>query len=209
VCLCNLANADPTALAHQVADIYLEKSLQPIAAEPESVGYADDISRFAGKYFNPVSHASISFAAAGDHLAWGRRPLRRIGDSRFQRLNGAIFDFDDTGETMRVTGSYDNRTILVANKLAAISVAERDLADYAGTYESTELDATYQLRVDAGQLTLRNRWNPKLTLVPLVRDEFDTGGIGTLVFRRDANGRISGLGLFDDRIRNVVFDKIR
>jgi CubicO group peptidase (beta-lactamase class C family) len=209
VCLCNLANADPTALAHQVADIYLEKSLQPIAAEPESVGYADDISRFAGKYFNPVSHASISFAAAGDHLAWGRRPLRRIGDSRFQRLDGPIFDFDDTGETMRVTGSYENRTILVANKLAAISVAERELADYAGTYESTELGATYQLGVDAGQLTLRNRWNPKLTLAPLVRDEFDTGGIGTLVFRRDANGRITGLGLFDDRIRNVVFDKIR
>jgi hypothetical protein len=110
---------------------------------------------------------------------------------------------------MRVTGSQDNQTILVANKLGAISVTERDLADYAGTYESTELDATYQLSVDGGQLTLRNRWNPKLTLAPLVRDEFDTGGLGTLVFRRDSNGRISGLSLFDDRIRNVTFEKIR
>lgn len=209
LCLCNLANADPTALAHRVADIYLEKSLQPIAAEPESVGYADDISRFAGKYFNPVSHAAISFAAAGDHLAWGRRPLRRIGESRFQRPSGATFDFDGTGEAMKVTVSHDNQTTLVANKLGAISVAERDLADYAGTYESTELDAAYQLGVDSGQLTLLNRWNPKLTLVPLVRDEFDTGGLGTLVFRRDANGRISGLSLFDDPIRNVAFDKIR
>ena len=108
---------------------------------------------------------------------------------------------------MRVTASLDNQTI-VANKLGAISVGD-DLADYAGTYESTELDATYQLSVDGGQLTLRDRWNPKLTLAPLVRDEFDTGGLGTLVFRRDANGRISGLSLFDDRIRNVAFDKIR
>jgi CubicO group peptidase (beta-lactamase class C family) len=209
LCLCNLANADPTALAHHVADIYLERSLQPIAAEPKSVGSAVDISRFAGKYFNPVSHAAISFAAAGDHLAWGKRPLRRIGDSRFQRPGGATFDFDGTGEAMRVTASQDNQTILVANKMGAISVTERDLADYAGTYESTELDATYQLSVDGGQLTLRNRWNPKLTLAPLVRDEFDTEGLGTLVFRRDANGRISGLSLFDDRIRNVAFDKIR
>jgi hypothetical protein len=49
-------------------------------------------------------------------------------------------------------------------------------------------------------LTLRNRWNPKLTLVPLARDEFDTGRLGTLVFRRDATGRITGLSLFLDRI---------
>jgi CubicO group peptidase (beta-lactamase class C family) len=209
LCLCNLANADPTALAHHVADIYLESSLQPIPAEAKSGDSVADISRFAGKYFNPVTHAAISFTASDDHLAWGTRPLRRIGDSRFQRLTGVTFDFDGTGESMTVTGSQDNQTILAANKLGAISVAERDLADYAGTYESTELDATYQLSVDGGQLTLRNRWNPKLTLAPLVRDEFETAGLGTLVFRRDANGRISGLSLFDDRIRNVAFDKIR
>jgi hypothetical protein len=109
---------------------------------------------------------------------------------------------------MKVTGSRDEQIIFVAKKLGAANLAGRALADYAGTYESAELDATYRLAVDGGQLTLRNRWNPKLVLIPLVPDEFDTAGLGTLVFRRDAKGRVAGLSLFVDRIRNVTFEKI-
>jgi hypothetical protein len=43
---------------------------------------------------------------------------------------------------------------------------------------------------------LRTNWNSPLKLNPLVRDEFKGDGFGTLVFQRDADGRISGLSVF-------------
>jgi hypothetical protein len=38
-------------------------------------------------------------------------------------------------------------------------------------------------------------------------NEFEAGELGTLVFHRDANNRISGLSVFAGRIRNLVFEK--
>jgi hypothetical protein len=81
------------------------------------------------------------------------------------------------------------------------------LAAYAGAYSSTELDATYKLSVENGNLVLRNNWNSPLILNPLVRDEFESGDLGTLVFQRDADGRIFGLSVFAGRIHNVTFEK--
>ena len=71
-----------------------------------------------------------------------------------------------------------------------------------------ELDATYKLSVENGSLMLRSNWNPALKLAPLVRDEFDSGDLGTLVFHRDSGNRISGLSVFDGRTRNLTFEKI-
>jgi hypothetical protein len=63
------------------------------------------------------------------------------------------------------------------------------------------------LTVDGGRLALRIGWNPKLILAPIAPDEFDTGTLGTLVFHRDTDGRILGLSLFAERIRNVTFER--
>jgi hypothetical protein len=82
------------------------------------------------------------------------------------------------------------------------------LAAYAGTYTSKELDATYKLSVENGSLMLRSNWNPALKLVPLVRDEFESDDLGTLVFQRDSRKRITGLSVFEGRVRNLTFDKI-
>ncbi len=81
------------------------------------------------------------------------------------------------------------------------------LAAYAGAYKSSELDATYKLSVDNGGLMLRTNWNPPRRLNPTVHDEFSAGGGMTLVFRRDANDRISGFDVFAGRVRNVGFER--
>jgi CubicO group peptidase (beta-lactamase class C family) len=207
VCLCNLASADPTGFAHKVADVYLEKILAPIADQIKVAGPTTDIGRYVGKYLNPVSHAVISFATAGDRLALGQVPLRTIGDNRFETPAGTSVVFDTTAGAMRVTGSRGGEMIFSGERIAVNRISADSLAAYAGTYESSELDTSYKLAVDGDHLTLRNRWNPKLSLVPLVADQFDTGDFGTLVFRRDGNGRILGMSLFVDRIRNITFEK--
>lgn len=69
------------------------------------------------------------------------------------------------------------------------------------------MDATYRLAVENGSLVLRRSWNPPLKLDPLVRDEFESDELGTLVFQRDAAGSVTGLSVFAGRIRNLVFEK--
>jgi len=41
----------------------------------------------------------------------------------------------------------------------------------------------------------------------VVHDEFDASGQMALVFRRDADGRVSDFDIFAGRVRNVSFKK--
>jgi hypothetical protein len=93
-------------------------------------------------------------------------------------------------------------------RIEELHLEDADLTAYAGGYKSAELDATYKLSVEKGSLMLRNDWNPPVKLEPVVRDEFD-GALGTLVFHRDANDRVSGLSVFAGNVRNVRFEKTR
>jgi CubicO group peptidase (beta-lactamase class C family) len=84
--------------------------------------------------------------------------------------------------------------------------ADVPLGDYAGVYDSPELDTTYRLSVEDGSLMLRVTWSVQRKLAARRVDEFAGGGI-TLLFHRDAQNRITGLSVSAGRIRNVRFDK--
>ena len=65
-----------------------------------------------------------------------------------------------------------------------------------------------RLLFENGSLMMRSKWNPARKFVPLVRDEFESGDSGKLVFHRDSNNRVSGLSVFESRVRNFTFEKI-
>jgi CubicO group peptidase (beta-lactamase class C family) len=209
VCLCNLSSADPSGLSHKVADVYLEKSLRPstVPPHPATAEVASDPGQLAGKYLNRLDHSVLSFTAGDGSLVFYGTTLRRSGPNRFEDLGGAVFAFDNSGGMMKVTISQSDEILFTGTKMDELQLNDAALAAYAGAYSSTELNATYKLSVENGDLMLRNNWNAPLKLSPLVRDEFNSGDIGTLVFQRDADGRISGLSVFDGRIRNVTFEK--
>ena len=210
VCLCNLSNSDPGTLSRKVADVYLEKNLQAEAStlRPSSDGGFPDPGPFAGKYLDPHRHFVYSFIASGGNLmAWGAS-LRRVGPNQFRDLGTGTITFDDSGGSMKVTLEMDGETFFAGKKIEEPHLTDADLATYAGRYRSMELDATYNLSINTGSLTLRNNWNPPLKLTPIARDEFDGGGLGTLVFHRDLNRRISGLSVFTVNARDVSFEKI-
>ena len=108
---------------------------------------------------------------------------------------------------MKVTVELRGEVVFAGPRIEEVHVGDVALAAYAGTYKSTELDATYLLSVEDGSLMLRANWNQSLKLNPIIRDEFESGSLGTLVFNRDARDRISGLSVFDGRVRNVTFEK--
>jgi CubicO group peptidase (beta-lactamase class C family) len=210
VCLCNLANANPDRLAHEVADIVLKDKLQVAdrALPPSSGGASSDPGPFAGKYLDPRTHSTITFTASSGNLLFAGEKLRRLASNKFEGPGGALVTFDSSGGPVKAIVSRGGEIILAGSKIDELHLDDTALAAYAGSYWSTELEATFRLAVENRSLMLRRNWNPPLRLDPLVHDEFESDELGTLVFQRDAAGRISGLSVFAGRIRNLVFKRL-
>jgi CubicO group peptidase (beta-lactamase class C family) len=210
VCLCNLSSADPGALVRKVADLYLEKSVRPepgVAPAPDHSGLPDP-SLFAGKYLDPHKHFVYSFTVVGGNLmAWGGN-LRRVGANQFKDLGTGTITFESSEGGMKATLVTDGGIFFAGDRVEAPHLNQTDLAAYAGLYKSTELDATYELSIDQGRLLLRSNGNLPRELNAIAPDEFESGDFGTVVFRREANHRISGLSVFTVNARDVKFARV-
>ncbi len=82
-----------------------------------------------------------------------------------------------------------------------------DLAALAGMYASPELDTSWRLVTEGGQLFVRHRGLPETALTPTVRDAFTVEGMN-LTFRRGARGKVDGFTLDAGRVRGVVFTRL-
>jgi hypothetical protein len=82
----------------------------------------------------------------------------------------------------------------------------KELEDCVGTYYSPEVDATFTLVVDNGQLRVEPPRRPGQTLLAGARDEF-IGTPGTLQFERDQSNRVAGFRYNLPRVRKLRFDR--
>ncbi|MBX3014036.1 MAG: beta-lactamase family protein [Caldilineaceae bacterium] len=81
------------------------------------------------------------------------------------------------------------------------------LGSYAGRYESEELEATYWLTVQDGQLSLTYRNQDPIVLEATALDHFqDTSG-RKLLFTRSATGEVMGFTLANWRVWNIPFER--
>jgi hypothetical protein len=209
VILCNLGSANPARSAHQVADILLRSKLAPASNSPvaSNGGASSDATPFAGKYLDPRTHSTIQFTASDGNLLLGKEKLRPVGSDRFEGPFGLLIAFDGSHGPVRAIVAEAGDTILSGGRIDALHLDDTALAAYAGTYVSSELEATYRVTTESGSLMLHRNWDTPLKLDPLVQDEFENDELGTLVFQRDAARRVVGLTVFAGRIRNLRFDK--
>ena len=83
-------------------------------------------------------------------------------------------------------------------------------ADFAGEYESGELETRYRVEVKDGGLVMHHARHGTIPLTQLWKDDF--GGslwfTRSVEFQRDAAGHVVGFSVFiDDRSRDVRFVK--
>ncbi len=211
VCLCNVSDAATHNLTRQVADIYLEKELHAEASTPEAANGAGfpDPSGFAGKYLDGRKHFTYTFSVSDGHLrAWGAN-LRCIGPNQFKDLGTGTITFEGSNGEMKATLEMDGEAFFAGNRVEAPKLSEADLASYTGRYTSSELDATYKLSLENGNLMLRNGWNPPVNLAPLTHNEFESEELGDIVFQRDATQQIIGLHLYEVSARGIGFDRAK
>jgi hypothetical protein len=80
------------------------------------------------------------------------------------------------------------------------------LSEYAGSYYSEELGATYTVEPVPGGLRLRTRWGSDRLVRPAYGDTF--AGDFLLSFTRGADGRVVGMSMSSGRVRGVGFEKL-
>src|SRR5262249_34055857 len=141
-------------------------------------------------------HFVVVFTVRDGNLVLQGDPLRRIESNKFQDpLNGGILTFLSANDGARATVIYKRTTTFKGTKNNDVHLNDTALAAYTGKYKNAEMGATYSISVEHGTLMLQMNWNPKITLEPVVENEF-FAGVLSVVFQRDATKHVSGLHVF-------------
>jgi CubicO group peptidase (beta-lactamase class C family) len=210
ICLCNLATATPGRLANQVADIYLDGQFKSEAQSTAATAAAPvDPKPFVGSYRDPESHAVYELSSADNDLILFGQHLKATGPRRFSFSPGPELQFEPVKDTgMRMTINFQDSVPQLFERFQAAQPSAQDLAQYAGTYESSELQTKYKFLNKDGKLAVTINWQDPVMLKPTAPDEFNADSGVSYVFRRDTQGHIAALDVFAGRVRNIHFIRL-
>src|SRR5215469_4076177 len=203
--LCNVAQSVPSQRANRVADIILANVLAPTPAAAEKKETSESVSpdilqRYVGVYKND-NDAYQRVELKGGKLTLANYGIELIPQSptlfRTKFSQGTI-SFSDQQMVFGLEDKPEKYTLIRTS-------APQDLSPFAGDYYSPELDATWQLRLQDGQLTVQVKHsnNPPITLRPVTESTF-TLESGVLRFET-RSGVPNSASLTVDRIRNIEF----
>jgi CubicO group peptidase (beta-lactamase class C family) len=223
ICLSNLSTFNPTALAKQVADLYLEGQFQGEASTPvEEVPtalYPADLEGKTGDFINPKTGMVLNLSLKDGKLTVSHPSglifqIVPTGEDRFRSVDAPVdlafaFEEPSAGEAMRLQVCVEDEEPVAFQAIERISLAPHELEEYAGEYCSDELGVIYRFHLRDGGLVLKLGYDPvEPPLQPAVRDEFSVKDTN-LQFVRDAQGRISGFNARSGRVVNVWFARKR
>jgi len=207
--LCNVAQAMPTVRAYRVADIVLANVLAPTPAGSGNKQVVASVSpavlqSYAGIYKNEKDeYQRIEFKDGKLWLAsYGIELIPRSTAVFGTNLGEGSISFSEKQMVMALNPEDPQKFLLLDTH------TPKDLSQFTGDYYSVELDATWQLRVQDGQLTahVRNSDSPAMTLSPVSEDTFTLEG-GSLRFEPQGSGTKRRALLTVSRIRNISFVK--
>ena len=224
--LCNYAETSPSSLARSVADIYLAQDLK--APEPSAGANAapgsginpteQQLSGLQGLYWNRDDDQFLKTYLKDGKL---RVSFNLEDDYALKPVSGTFFHIADTpwgdqanfhfepaaGDKLRrLLQSFGDGKPDLFEPIPLTIPTAAELADYAGSYVSQEIEPVYRMVVQDGKLTLTRLKHKPAPLEPRTLDVF-TAEIGTIRFTRDPNHRVSGFVLNSGRIRNFRFTR--
>ena len=224
--LCNAGSSQPWSLLRAVADIVLEARLQGVPLAPAGTADADatgeastsapefEPERYAGTYFG-ADDLLVRRIVLRDGKLWYVRDggqdseIAHEGQGRFRMLDvptPAFLQFgqDANGQRRMTLEMGDERTEL--QSVGSFSPDADALAEFAGEYESVELDTRWRLSVDGTGLTLHPPRGKSMPLSPAFSEAFT--GRGLLIFERDNQRGITGFSLNVGRARGIGFRRM-
>ena len=216
--LCNAAALDPVGLGHRVAAATLDlpaavpaPSASPVAPSAEGARRA---LGWAGVYLEPSTRQVAELTVRDGALYTDRTGGARVEaiDAHTARLVGQPLELDfeagtRAGYRLRwlIPGRRADRFQWRAPRTLVLRHAE--LAVYAGSYASKELDATFLVEAGDSTISVRFGTTPGLVARPVFPDGFVSGQY-TIQFVR-ARGRVTGFEISHPRARGLAFLRAR
>lgn len=204
--LCNAGSANPGALAHQVADVFLPAAAAETRERPAAVDAAVLQSR-AGLYRDTHTAMVMRLAVRDGALtAVGRGPLAAASPTRFRAGEAwMVFDEAAAGRAGFNMLTPDGDSVRF-EPVADFAPTAAQLAGFAGTYTSDEADADLTFAVADGKLMMRDAGGNAAPLEPAYADAFSMGG-GVIRFTRGPGGRVTGATVVSDRVWSMDFQR--
>lgn len=210
IALCNNFAMSPPAIVEKLADIYLEGQLKPDVPSPKKVAETlppaivlseKEALRYAGIYANLETGKVFKLGFKDGNLINSgllqyEIPVTPVSENRLLIVAGT--DVTELNPVLNKSGTISEIKILTKSGKPDIFVpvktpfdSPQQLAEYAGTYYSDELDANYKISLKGNNLSLQVSENLEPTLTAAYADVFTTGPIN-LSFTRDDKGKITG-----------------
>ena len=216
--LCNVASANASALAAQVADLYLADVLQPLPqAEAEPVEVKIDphvFDVYAGEYAvdNNGQPVVMTFGRQGERFFLqppGQPPVEIFPTSETEFFikvaPGRIaFQREADGKVNRVV-LHRSQGDLIGQRIVAVATSAQSLSDFAGVYYAEELDGELRLAVLDARLFVSNSSGSRTPLAQRSEQSFALPGGAAFEFARGADGQIGGFVYSSSRVRGLKF----
>lgn len=216
----NRADAYPSRMANQIADILLKDKLMEDQASTLDMPLAEipvqeiPIDQMTGNY-EIEAGVIVNLSIKDDSLhvlqTWNDASynIARKSGNTFQIPGedniGFIFSNLKEEETQTLTVMQGTNET-VAKRRKEFDASGINLADYTGQFYSKELDVNYNFEIDNDQLIFR-LGNSQSTSECRINDtDHFLMDFGLVRFQRE-NGVVSGFELDSGRVKNVVFEK--
>ena len=204
----------------EIADVFLKKHFKDLnqnSTKRISLS-AEQLSKFTGNYWNNKDRAvSVSVNTGNLNYAIGGGPtvtLAPVSKGDFEMLNTGIartvrFKTDSNGKnTMHVIEG--GREVETFETYKPKVYKTEELKQYTGRYYSEELDTTYSLIIENGNLVVTHLRFTNNVLTPVISGIFTNTGwrFSTLRFERNSSDKIDGFRISSMRARNIHFKKM-
>ena len=180
----------------------------PASSPPVS---AEQLANKAGIYWNPATEEAMRLYVNEGKLILATGPgltLVPVSGEHFKLLGDTVDLFFDRPDRegplkLREVRLESRPAIYEAVQPKRLSAAEMN--EFAGTYYSKELDASYVVLAQDGKLILHRRKSRDLILYAMFADAFMNENLGTLRFARDSHNRVAGFALNAGRVKHIRF----
>lgn len=211
--LCNASNSNPGTLTRQVADLFLGRALAPEAPLAKQAGAVSltpaQLAANAGVYRrNSGDILRLEVRDGKLRLAQGPE-LLPVSETQFQLPAADVtLQFEPAangGRALRVLRG--SSTPQIFQRVQSFFPTKAQLAEFAGTYRSSELDTDMHIVANDTSLVLGGHRPGSIVMRPVYTDAF-RGDAGVLEFSRDATGRVTGFVINAGRVRALRFDRV-
>ena len=195
----------------KVATEYLGDVMQPLADEASAYQpTAEELDRVAGVYYSSRTEQTVRIERREGGLVlalWSGIPMIPVAPNRFRlRTAPTVFEYapPTNGRPATITMLSGAGKANVLEAVVPVFPGPAELAEYAGTFRSTELGVSYGVVLRDGKLALVHHKLGIVLLSPTLADHFALEN-GDLTFVRGGAGPVSGFRLDSGRTRHLWF----